>query len=173
MKTRRVMYVGIVLFFALMFMVPSVMAATGEVTWTNPPENAGKIKRNDDGDEQDYTYNTNADDTNPPDYVPSVGDHVTFTPGPGMTASDVTLDPAGAPGDDPDGTPGDDPADPPGEEPDTEIILPFGLSKNGKTPHGWVVSFEQAGDNFPDDCHIKGPPAPPVPTPYPIMGVCK
>ena len=76
------------------FIAPTAMAATGEVTWTNPPENTGKIRRNDDDDGDDYTYNINAGDTNPPDYVPQVGDRVTFTPR-GRRATNVTIDPAG------------------------------------------------------------------------------
>jgi hypothetical protein len=93
MKTRRIMFVGIALFFAFMFVAPSAMAATGEVIWLNPPENKGKLRRDDDGSMDEYKFNTNADKTNPPDWEPNIRDRVTFTPGPGNTATDVTLDP--------------------------------------------------------------------------------
>ena len=89
------------------FTATPAMAATGEVTWTNPLGNKGRIRRNDDDDSGEYEYNTNAGDTNPPGIKFQGGDRVTFTPGPGMPASDVTLDPAGGPGEPP---PGDDPA---------------------------------------------------------------
>ena len=74
------------------FTVTPAMAATGEVTWTNPPGNKGRIKRKDDDDSGEYEYNTNAGDTNPPGTKFQVGDRVTFTEGPGRTASNVTLD---------------------------------------------------------------------------------
>ena len=95
----RLFLVTLLVIAMLLVNVSVVAAATGEVTWTNPPENTGKIKRNDDSDNGDYVYNTNAGDTNPPGWEPSVGDQVTFTPGPGQTASDVTIqdDPAGGP----------------------------------------------------------------------------
>ena len=92
------------------FTATPAMAAKGEVSWTNPPENTGRIRRNDDDDAGEYTYNVAAGDTNPLGFILHVGDSVTFTPGPGQTASDVTLDPAGEPGDDPTDPPGDDPA---------------------------------------------------------------
>jgi hypothetical protein len=132
--------------------MPTALAATGEVTWTNPPENVGKIKRNDDEDNGEYTYKTNARSTNPPDYVPSVGDYVTFDPGPGFTASEISLF---------------DPANPP--DPDPEIVLPFGLSRTGKTPHGWNVASENAGEIIPDVCKTPAPPSP-IPIPYPNIG---
>lgn len=110
---RRILTATLLGLFEVLLLLPvlgtsTASAATGEVTWTNPPENTGKIKRDDDEDNGDYMYNVNAGRTNPPDYVPTVGDRVTFTPGPGNTASDVTAeDPAG-----------DDPCNPPATPPD-------------------------------------------------------
>ena len=81
------------------FTATPVMAAKGTVMWVNPPENHGRIRKDDD-DMNDFEYNTNAGDTNPPGTKFQVGDRVTFTEGPGRTASDVTLDEdPGIPGD--------------------------------------------------------------------------
>ena len=87
-----------------------VSAASGEVIWVNPPENKGRIRNDDDG--KNYEYNVNAGRTNPPGYEPALNERVTFTEGPGNTASDVTSDPAGVPG------------DPPCEDPDPAVCPP-------------------------------------------------
>ena len=69
---------------------PIELAATGEVIWVNPPGNKGRIHRDDDGDMGNYEYNVAAGDTDA-GWAPSLGDRVTFTEGPGNTASDVML----------------------------------------------------------------------------------
>lgn len=51
--------------------------AKGTVNWTNPPENKGKIKRTDDGTNNEYEYNINAGDT-VDGYIPKLGDPVIF-----------------------------------------------------------------------------------------------
>ena len=70
-------------------------AATGAVSWTNPPENKGRILDSETG--EIYQYNVNAGHTNPTGWEPNVGTRVTFTPGEGHTATDVTIhdDPSG------------------------------------------------------------------------------
>ena len=72
------------------FAASPAMAAKGTVMWVNPPENHGKIKRDDDMDDNDYNYSINAGDTNPPGTKFNVGDRVTFTPR-GRRATNVTL----------------------------------------------------------------------------------
>ena len=62
--------------------------AKGIVSWVNPPENKGKIKRTDDSSNSIYEYNINAGDT-VDGYVPKLDEIVVFTPGPGMTATGV------------------------------------------------------------------------------------
>ena len=94
-------------------------AANGEVIWVNPPENKGRI-RSDDGDTT-YEYNVNAGNTNPDGWEPAVNQRVTFTEGPGNTASDVTTE-------DPAGVPGDDPCDPPSAPPDPACGPPPGTT---------------------------------------------
>jgi hypothetical protein len=88
MKVRQVMYVVMAIGFVLMFIAPSALAATGEVVWLNPPETKGKIKRDDDGSMDEYQFNTKS-----LDWVPNIGDRITFTEGPGNRATDVVLDP--------------------------------------------------------------------------------
>ena len=61
-------------------------AATGEVSWTNPPENKGRISSDDDG--TTYQYNVNAGNT-AEGWEPALGQRVTFIVGPGNAASDV------------------------------------------------------------------------------------
>ncbi len=63
--------------------------AKGTINWVNPPENKGKIARTDDGSNNEYEYNINAGNT-VGGYVPKLNDIVTFTPGPGMTATGVS-----------------------------------------------------------------------------------
>ena len=72
------------------------------VMWVNPPENHGRIRREDEDEMNEYTYNTNAGDTNPPGTKFQVGDRVTFTHR-GRRATNVTLieDPPFPPGGDP------------------------------------------------------------------------
>ena len=63
--------------------------ASGKVDWIDDPEQAGKIKEDGTGDIYDFDFPEhykNGNDINSPLVVP---DKVTFTPGGGMTASDI------------------------------------------------------------------------------------
>ena len=85
---------------AMGFLASTASAAKGNIADINMPQNHGTIIVTEGGDAGAvYNYNVNAGDTNPPDYVPQVGDRVTFTPR-GRRATNVTLieDP-GIPGD--------------------------------------------------------------------------
>ena len=90
---RKLMVALLVAFAMLLLLlnVSLVAAATGEVFWLNPPENHGKV-RDDMGDDGDATrvYVIHIPQGTEGDYVPSAGDRVDFTPGPGQTASGVT-----------------------------------------------------------------------------------
>jgi hypothetical protein len=88
MKTRKLMYVGMALILVLLFVAPSVMAATGEVIWLNPPENKGKIRRGDEDDNGEYEYNTKS-----LGLEPNIGDRVIFTVETGNKATGVILHP--------------------------------------------------------------------------------
>ena len=99
---KRILTVALLGLLGVLLLLPvwgnsTASAATGEVSWTNPPENKGRIT-SDDGDTK-YEFNVNAGNTNPPGWESTVGDKVTFTPGRGQTASDVTVaDPPCVPG---------------------------------------------------------------------------
>ena len=89
---RRIVNTALVALLLGLLVVPLlgasvVSAATGEVLWVNPPENKGRIRSDDDG--KNYEYNVNAGRTSPPGYEPALNQRVTFTEGPGNTASDV------------------------------------------------------------------------------------
>ena len=63
--------------------------ASGKVVWISVPEGAGKIKEDGTGDIYDFEFPEhykNGNDINSPLVVP---DKVTFTPGGGLTASDI------------------------------------------------------------------------------------
>lgn len=80
MKKYALVLISMFLLFAIS--TSSVISATmakGVVSWTNPPDNKGKIVRTDDGTSNEYEYNVNAGDT-VGGYIPRVGDIVTFTP---------------------------------------------------------------------------------------------
>ena len=75
------------------------LGATGEVTWTNPPENHGKIREDGTGSGPggEHVFRI-PEDVSDPGYHPQVGDLVSFEPGPGRRASNVTQDHCGAVG---------------------------------------------------------------------------
>ncbi len=75
----------------------SVLAAEGTVSWKNPPEKLGKVKRDDDGSNRTYVFQIPKGLEDPTE-VPDVGDVVTFTTGRGQTARDVALKPSGTGG---------------------------------------------------------------------------
>ncbi|HYG52948.1 MAG TPA: hypothetical protein VD905_18735 [Flavobacteriales bacterium] len=62
--------------------------AVGKVNSTNPPENAGKIKANINGQEEEFVYNVKAGHTKD-GYTPKVGDDVNFTPGGSNVATGI------------------------------------------------------------------------------------
>ncbi len=57
--------------------ITTTFATKGKVSWTNPPENAGKIKAVINGQEEEFTYNVKAGHTKG-GYSPKVGDDVQF-----------------------------------------------------------------------------------------------
>ena len=96
---KRILVATVLLSMLLFLFAPPVLAAPGIVVWLNPPENTGKIQRADDPDDMsEYTFNIQAGDTVPPGFKPNLHQCVTFTPGPGQTASDVREVEPGEPG---------------------------------------------------------------------------
>ena len=67
--------------------------AKGGVKWTDPPQNAGKITRTDDGTNNEYPYDISAGDT-VNGYIPQLGDPVIFNniETPARHATGVQLD---------------------------------------------------------------------------------
>jgi len=63
------------------------LAAQGTVTWINHPEKHGKITEDGTGDVFNFQIPKGA----APGYEPEVGDRVTFSPGNGKKATDVTI----------------------------------------------------------------------------------
>ncbi len=68
-------------------LTPSAYAAQGTITFVNPADKHGMIQEDGTGDVYQFQIPQGLADQN---YEPQVNDPVTFTPGPGQTASDVT-----------------------------------------------------------------------------------
>ena len=66
------------------------LAAQGTITDVNPPGNHGKITEDGTGDVFNFGIPRDLVDK---DYVPELGDSVTFSPGNGKKATDVSLVP--------------------------------------------------------------------------------
>jgi len=101
MKTFTPLFAILALIGMMAISTNEIMAARGEVTWVNPPENKGVIRDTDTGCE--YFFN---EDKNKPLPDLEVGTPVNFTPicngASGICkATDIIIDPTGIPGEDP------------------------------------------------------------------------
>ena len=79
-RTLRLGFIGLSLIAISLavFLQGAISFATkGKVTWTNPPQNAGKIKASVNGQEEEFTYNVKAGHTKN-GYTPKTGDDVQF-----------------------------------------------------------------------------------------------
>ena len=77
MTVKRISLIGFVAVALTLLMVAPAMAASGEVTFINPPETVGKIIRTDDSSNDSYVFQIPQGQTDPNDAL-AVGDTVTF-----------------------------------------------------------------------------------------------
>ena len=78
-----------ILIIGIIAIIPA-LAAQGTITDVNPPGNHGKITEDGTGDVFNFGVPRDLVDK---DYVPEFGDRVTFSPGNGKKATDVSLVP--------------------------------------------------------------------------------
>ena len=90
MTAKKVFFIGFLVTALTMLIATPVMAASGEVTFINPPERVGKIKRTDDSSNRTYIYQI-PQDLSDPNNALAVGDAVTFDvdPPPAKVAQNV------------------------------------------------------------------------------------
>jgi hypothetical protein len=164
---RRVLIVTLVLFLVLVFAMPTALAAKGKVSDINMPQKHGTITVEEDGVLIVYQFQI-PKSLSDPDNTIKEGDTVEFDVDPVQSRRATNLRLVD---DDPSVPQDGDIGDPADDDPGSEIILPFGLERIGKIPHGWSIAFENAGPHFPDVCKTPAPGGP-VPIPYPNIAMC-